>query len=146
MTRCGLLAFILLCVGCSGAALACRGPQFELALLFNAVPEGIEADVIVEVTFTAMVPNTGLGLPGEVRESYYQTAMARIERVIKGRLEATVIRVANIPTSCGPQLNGSMIGRRGYIAGKLVRDSAGLPLLFAKGQSEWSQRQKSSVR
>ena len=132
-----IVILLLLLAGAfvNGAAEACRGYMWERTFYFAEVPVGIEADMIAEVTIDEIVPAPRLALPGSVDEKYYQVALARVHCIVKGEIEKSVIKLANIPSSCGPYLDVRAVGWSGFVAGKMDRDRDGVPVLFATSES-----------
>jgi hypothetical protein len=113
-------------IGCPGA-LACW-PGLERTLFFEQadLTHGIDAPAIVEVTITDTATVAGTNGPG------YWTAVARVEKVLKGQIDGRVIKVIWIPTSCDHIFRA---GDRGIVIGTLERDSGGAIELVPRGES-----------
>jgi len=117
------VAIFVAWIGCSGA-LACW-PGFERTLFFEQadLAHGIDAPAIVEVTITDAA---------ETNRPGYWTAVARVEKVLKGQIDGSVIKIIWIPTSCDHIFRA---GDRGIVIGTLKRDSGGAIELVPRGES-----------
>ncbi len=121
----------------SGAQ-ACRGPMWSL--FFSPPLSDTQADFVAKVTITQIVTSEGLDVP-EGRKRFYKVALGSVGEVIKGNADTAIIKIAIMPTSCGPVLNASSIGRTGIVAGNLTKDRDGMWVLFVRGGSQ-AQRDK----
>jgi hypothetical protein len=124
------VAIFVVWVGCPGA-LACYGPTLERTIFFDPadLTHGIDGPVIAEVTITDTATVAGTNGPG------YWTAVARVEKVLKGHIDGRAIKmkVMWIPSIiCDPTFR---VGVRGIVVGTLERDSRGAIGLVAKVES-----------
>jgi hypothetical protein len=80
-------------------------------------------------------------LPAGVDRKFYSVVQARVDAVVKGEITKHMVNIAVMPTSCGPHISESLIGSRGLVAGYIVNDRDGMPVLFARSESQ-SDRQR----
>ncbi len=111
-------------------AQACRGPQFEFSIVLPDL-NGIDAPVAMQVTITKMIREefvkSGVHVPQEQYEQRYTlVGLARVEKVLRGEFSEPFVRIAVLPTSCGPIIRA---GLSGIVAGRLERDAEGAIVL-----------------
>jgi hypothetical protein len=117
--RCAqILCLVSFCVA-SSSAKACLLSSSQVGILFDHIPS-VEVPVIAEVTIINREPNAML-LDG----SALAVLNVRVEKVIKGALDALTLRVVSPLNGC------TAVGRgHGFIAGTLRQDPRhGLELL-----------------
>jgi hypothetical protein len=120
----------------SVSAQACRGMTLERSILFDDVT-GLDAPVIARVTVTAMLnqeqPKPGVRVPDDQYvQRFTLVGLARVEQVIKGELAGSLIKVAVLPTSCGPYFGA---GVSGTVAGTIKHDTQGTQVLHLISES-----------
>jgi hypothetical protein len=123
------VAIFVAWMGCPNA-LACW-PGLEHTLFFERedLAHGIDAPAIVEVTITDTAIVTETNGPG------YWTAIAHVEKVLKGKIDGSVIKmkVMWVPSFCDYDV--FRVGARGIVVGTLDRDSRGAVELAARVES-----------
>lgn len=101
--------------------LACRGPQYQQAILLDAIPPAAESsEVIAKVEILQVQIRR---LPA-LRP--FNVAHARILHSVRGAADGQIIEIYAQPTSCGGGLDQRAVGRQGFIAGRfqLIADQA----------------------
>jgi hypothetical protein len=118
---------VLGCLVCKEAK-ACILPSSQTGVLFDHVPAGIDAPVVVEVTVVSREAN--VDMPNHARLAVLN---ARVDKVIKGTLDSDVLRIVTYLNSC------SRIGvGHGFVAGMLRQDpQRGLELLAIQRPYVW---------
>jgi hypothetical protein len=129
-TRLCALCLIVSCL-VFGTARACTLPSSQGGILFDHIPDGIDAPVVAEVTIVSREAN--VSFPNHAQLAVMN---ARVERVIKGTLESDVLKVVTYLNSC------SRIGAgHGFVAGTLRRDAQrGLELVAIQRPYEYLMR------
>ncbi|WP_342723933.1 hypothetical protein AAFG07_33310 [Bradyrhizobium sp. B097] len=87
--RAGILCLFACCMPYSSAD-ACQGPHSK-GIIFDHVPPDIDAPVIIEATINDKA---------FVREGFMWVMNARVDRVIKGSVDTTSLKIFMHPTSC----------------------------------------------
>jgi hypothetical protein len=104
------LSALCLIVGCLvfDRAEACAVASSQRGVLFDHIPEGIDAPVIVEVTIVSREADIGA----------LAVMNARVERVVRGTLDSDALKVVTYLGTC------TRIGvGHGFVAGKLDHDA-----------------------
>ncbi|WLA51592.1 MULTISPECIES: hypothetical protein [Bradyrhizobium] len=81
------------CIACT-SAVACITQSSERGILFENVPTDIDAPVVIEATIYDITQ------VGDVRGFQMELMNARVDRVIKGSIDAKYLRIFVYPTSC----------------------------------------------
>lgn len=81
------------CIACT-SAVACITQSSERGILFENVPTDIDAPVVIEATIYDITQ------VGDVRGLQMKLMNARVDRVIKGSIDAKYLRIFVYPTSC----------------------------------------------
>jgi hypothetical protein len=120
MTR---LCALCLIVGCLvfDRAEACAVASSQRGVLFDHIPEGIDAPVIVEVTIVSR--EADISSPDHTPLAMMS---ARVERVVRGTLDSDALKVVTYLSTC------TRIGvGHGFVAGTLDHDAQLGPKLIA---------------
>ena len=128
-------------------AQACRAPQFEHSIILTDL-NGIDAPVAMQVTITKMIREEsvkpGVHVPPEqYTQRYTLVSFARVEKVIRGEFNEPFVRIAVLPTSCGPIIR---TGLSGIVAGRLERDVEGAVVLRPVSESEYMRQNRLKAR
>lgn len=135
------VTLLVACIGSSGAN-ACLFSSLGRTFFFEAadLERGVDAPAIAEVTIVALGN-------GNSPDGRYWTAVARVDRVLKGQIDdkATKIKVMWAPTNCDLTFK---VGARGIVVGTIERDSQGALELMARFESleEREKRRNSNAR
>lgn len=116
------LRALCLIVGCLvfDRAEACLVASSASGVLFDHIPEGIDAPVVVEVTIVGR--EADISSP---QHTPLAVMNARVERVIRGTLDSDTLKVVTYLSSCTRLIVG-----HGFIAGTLEHDAQlGLELI-----------------
>jgi hypothetical protein len=106
------LCLVLGCLAFETAS-ACILPTSQRGILFEHVPENLDAPVIAEVTIVSRDANVML-----LNGTQIAVLNARVDRVVKGALDSNVLKVITYLDSC------SRIGvGHGFVAGRIQRDA-----------------------
>lgn len=99
-------------------AFACPAQSQERTIIFNHVPDDVDAAVIAEVTIIDMTPPDLRDLT-----SASEAVMnARVENVIKGQIGQRALRIVTPLSDCS---NGFGAGVHGFVAGEPRSDPQG---------------------
>ncbi len=147
-----LLAMSTLRAWCLGIAVACFAGAQALAcavpspaprnfiFMFEDVPTNLDAPVIVEVTI--------VGREADVMgpSDYYQIAVGRVDRVVKGQIGEGPLRILLTPLySC--YMAGLPVGSHGVVVGELRHDSKGSPeLVLSDREAAYARWGKANAR
>ena len=128
-------------------AQACRGPQFEHSIILTDL-NGIDAPVAMQVTITKMIKEEfvkpGVHVPPEqYTQRYTLVGVARVEKMIRGEFNEPFVRIAVLPTSCGPIIR---TGLSGIVAGRLEQDAEGAVVLRPVSESEYMRQNRLKAR
>ncbi|MET0669955.1 MAG: hypothetical protein ABWY66_08150 [Xanthobacteraceae bacterium] len=128
-------------------AQACRGPQFEHSIVLPDL-NGVDAPVAMQVTITKMIKEEfvkpGVHVPPEqYTQRYTLVGVARVEKMIRGEFNEPFVRIAVLPTSCGPVIRA---GLSGIVAGRLERDAEGAVVLKPVWESEYMRQNRLKAR
>ena len=118
------------CILCT-SAFACLGPSFERGIIFEHVPTDIDAPVVIEAT---IYDETQMG---DARGNQMIVMNARVDRMIKGSIDAKYLRIFVYMGGC----TRAGIGQ-GIILGTLRDDPARGVMLEAVGRADmraWSK-------
>lgn len=112
MTKLGSLCLIVSCLVFDRAE-ACAVASSQAGVLFDHIPEEIDAPVIVEVTIVSREADiSSLG------HTPLAVMNARVERVVRGTLDSNVLKVVTYLGTC------TRIGvRHGFVAGTVDHDA-----------------------
>jgi hypothetical protein len=119
-------------LACTEAA-ACIGPIDVTSIFYDNVPEGADASAIVRVTI--------IDLPAPTDNQYF-VGLGKVEKVIKGEIDTTTIRVLS---SIGDCLNKFPVGSRGIVIGDIRRDSQGDIELLAIAEPFYLRKNKRAL-
>ena len=119
------LGLVVADLGLSGA-LACYSAGSEVSVFFKEedLVDGIDAPTMVDVTIISVSASA---------DNTHWVGNARIKRVVKGSIDADLMKVLVFPSSCGPR--GFGIGASGIVIGALRRDVEGALALTAVQES-----------
>jgi len=81
------------CIACT-SAVACLGPSFERGIIFEHVPTDIDAPIIIEATVSDWKE------VGDAAGHQIVAMNARVDRVIKGPIDAKTLRIVVYPSDC----------------------------------------------
>jgi hypothetical protein len=130
-TRLSAFLFIVGCLVLDRAE-ACAVGGSQRGVLFDHIPEGIVAPVIVEVTIIGREPDTSA--PDNTPLAVMN---ARVERVVKGRLDSDALRIVTYLGTC------TRVGvGHGFVAGTFEQDARLGPKLIAIQRSYESLTQR----
>jgi hypothetical protein len=129
------VAVLMLSLGESSAQ-ACRGFLWERSVFFENV-HGLDLPFIAQVSVTKMIsrppPADPMTVPPENYEDRYTlVGLALVQKVIKGAVWPAEIKVAVLPTSCGPHFEA---GATGIVAGTFKANAKGEPILQLASES-----------
>jgi hypothetical protein len=96
------------CIACT-SAVACMGPSVERGIIFEHVPTDIDAPIIIEATISDRRE------VGDAAGNQIVVMNARVDRVIKGSIDAKTLRIVVYGSDC----TRAVIGQ-GIILGELV--------------------------
>jgi hypothetical protein len=127
MLRAFAITVIFVSVACI-EALACRGESFERTIIFDEVPNSIDAPIVVEARIIdkseRIEPTTGAG---------WIVMNAQIDSVIKGSIGTPTLKIVTQGSDCTV---GFGAGSHGIIVGTLRQDAQGTPELVAIQESK----------
>jgi hypothetical protein len=117
------LAALLLLEACVASALACRDPESQQTIFVDHFVDRlvarVDASIIAQVTITDV---------STTADNDYFVGFARVDRVLKGTLEAQSIRILSLLSDCNPAYDA---GAKGIVAGAIRRNVGGVPELIA---------------
>jgi hypothetical protein len=129
------VCLIAYCAACTSTEACLFRDTPEQGILFEHVPTDIDAPVVIEATIYDATDNVGYAYD---RTFVNITLMkARVDRVIKGPIDAKYLKIFAYPTSCGYVGVG-----RGIIVGTLRNDPQRGIMLEAVQKAntrDWSQ-------
>ncbi|MGX1324966.1 hypothetical protein AB7M17_008419 [Bradyrhizobium sp. USDA 377] len=118
---------LCLIVGCLvfDRAVACAVASSQGGVLFDYIPEGVDAPVIVEVTIVSR--EADINSPDHTPLAVMN---ARVERIVRGTLDSNALKVLTYLSTC------TRIGvGHGFVAGTIVHDAQLGPKLIALQRS-----------
>jgi hypothetical protein len=92
-TRTWAVCLAAYCIACT-SAVACLGPSFERGIIFEHVPTDIDAPIIIEATVSDWKE------VGDAAGHQIVVMNARVDRVIKGSIDAKTLRIVVYPSDC----------------------------------------------
>lgn len=129
------IAALAVCFAPNGAN-ACRGWMFEWQILFKEIPFGLDAPFIAHVTIVEALTT---------QQSYREAMVARVDKVIKGRLKGDTVRLVYSNSSCGPGKALHKVGKSGIVFGDLKENTEGgaeLPLIHDNDSALQKRKQE----
>jgi hypothetical protein len=129
---------IAACLG-GADAVACRVWSNNGIMFFETVPLGVDAPVIARLTVVRLT-STAANAPYLTRPDYYRYSyegLARVDEVLKGTIDAYVVKLIAPASSCdGP----FRVGAAGVVFGQVRPDGRGR-LEFAAISLSWDELQ-----
>jgi hypothetical protein len=85
-TRTSAVSLVAYCIACT-SVVACQGPSFERGIIFEHVPTDIDAPIIIEAAVV------DIKQVGDAAGNQMQLMTARIDRVIRGSIDAKTLKI-----------------------------------------------------
>jgi hypothetical protein len=118
----GMSLAVTICLSYS-TAVACQSPSSRMSIFHTKVPPTLDAPIVAEITIIKLIRSKA-GVAGGYEDRFSFEGDARVERVVKGVIDETIIRVvAPYVTTCDDPFG---IGSTGIVLGSMRRNDDGL--------------------